>query len=243
MTRKLKIYLSEVTERTKLVATIPSPTLTDSTHKRLIIRVPEVRKLVKQEYSFYKLSPTKIITIWDYIWKNTEHYEVAHQALYYYQHKAISKPEYLRIKTWIDRCDCWEHSDDLSKIYAQIVEDNPIWILPTLEKWNISKAPWKRRQSVVGLIEYASKRKKVLPFETLITFVKPLLADEAYYVQKGVGWTLREIYNVYPTPALDFINTNLGILTPIVFSTSTEKLDKPEKTRMKAARKKLRQRN
>jgi hypothetical protein len=30
-------------------------------------------------------------------------------------------------------------------------------MLPTLRKWNKSRNPWKRRQSVVSLIEYARK--------------------------------------------------------------------------------------
>ena len=140
------------------------------------------------------------------------------------------------------RCDCWEHSDDLSKIYAQVVEDNPEWILPTLEKWNRARSPWKRRQSVVALIEYASKRRRVLPFSRLIQFVTPLLDDDDYYVQKGVGWTLREIYNVYPAETLRFIETNLLSLGANAYSAATEKIDKQTKSRLNKIRREHRSR-
>lgn len=233
-------YLEEITHRTMRYAANTQPIAANDGFHRLVIRVPEVRKLVKKPYSFYHLEPAEIASIWDQVWKDSQYYEVAHQALYYYQHKTISKFEFSQIKTWIDRCDCWEHSDDLSKIYAQVVEDNSTWILPQLRKWNKSQSPWKRRQSVVGLIEYASKRKKILPYETLISFITPLLYDEDYYVQKGVGWTLREIHNVYPMATLEYLYANLHLLTPIAFSTSTEKIDKAAKTRMKVERKKLR---
>lgn len=228
--------LLEVTERTRLLGLENSNEPSKNGFRRFNIRVPQVRKIAKQKYSFYELPPGEIVRVWDYIWKNSLWYEVAHQALYYYQHTTISKVEFGRIKTWISRCDCWEHSDDLSKIYAQVVEDNPDWIIPLYNKWNRAKSPWRRRQSIVGLIEYASKRKSVLPFDQLIGFVEPLLDDADYYVQKGVGWTLREIYNVYPTEALAFIEQHVRSLSAQAFSSSTEKLDKKTKARLKLRR-------
>jgi len=229
--------LTEVTARTRDVAGKAVRETSDSNFQRMRICVPAVRAAAKKPYSFYQLPPREVIGIWDYIWKNTEWYEVAHQALYYYQHKPITKLEFSKIKTWINRCDCWEHSDDLSKIYAQVVEDNRNWIIPVFETWNRSRSPWKRRQSIVGLIEYASKRKHVLPFSQLIRFVAPLLQDNDYYVQKGIGWTLREIYNVYPAEALVFIEQNLIVLSSQAYSSATEKLAKETKQRLNSMRK------
>jgi 3-methyladenine DNA glycosylase AlkD len=232
--------LIEVTERTRSRAIGTTAASPENQFRRFSIRVPVVRALVKDRYKFFNQPREDIVSIWTHIWKNTEWYEVAHQALYYYQHKTINKAEFRQIKSWVSRCDCWEHSDDLSKIYAQVVEDNPVWILPTFEIWNRSKSPWKRRQSVVGLIEYASKRKSVLPFPDLIKFVDPLLNDEDYYVQKGVGWTLREIYNLYPLDALGYIQAKVLLLHPLAYSSATEKLDKVSKKQLNLERKQYR---
>jgi 3-methyladenine DNA glycosylase AlkD len=229
--------LAEVTERTRSKARATTAASPGNHFRRFSIRVPVIRALVKEGYNFLDLPHKDIVRIWDHIWKNTQWYEVAHQALYYYQHKTITKAEFLKIKSWVSRCDCWEHSDDLSKIFAQVVEDNPAWILPTFEKWNRSKHPWKRRQSVVGLIEYASKRKSVLSFPDLIKFVDPLLDDEDYYVQKGVGWTLREIHNLYPLDALGYIQAKVLLLHPLAYSSATEKLDKVNKEKLNFRRK------
>jgi 3-methyladenine DNA glycosylase AlkD len=106
----------------------------------------------------------------------------------------------------MDRCGCWEHCDDLAKIYATVVEANPSWSMPSLKKWNCSGNPWKRRQSMVSLIEYARKRTRLLPFAELIAFVEPLLDDDEDYVQKGLGWTVREIGNAYPEEIASCIN-------------------------------------
>ena len=141
------------------------------------------------------------------------------------------------MRRWITRCDCWEHSDDLSKIYAQICEENPDWVLPWLEKWNRSNNPWERRQSVVGLLEYSQKRQKVQSFKTLISFVTPLLDDSEYYVQKGVGWTLREIFNIYPEPTLKYLQKHAGRIPTAGYQAATEKLSKPDKAAINRLRK------
>ena len=236
----LSAALGEITAHTRSLAAHSAGELSEAGFRRLFIRVPAVRAALKNGYTFLDDSQASIIAIWDYIWRHSEWYEVAHQALYYYQHKTLSKLEFNRIKTWVNRCDCWEHSDDLSKIYAQVVEDNPGWILPVYQSWNRARSNWKRRQSIVGLIEYASKRKQVLPFATLIDFVDPLLKDGDYYVQKGVGWTLREIYNVYPAEALAYIEHNVTLINAKAYSAATEKLDKPTKARLNAERKRHR---
>lgn len=54
------------------------------------------------------------------------------QALYAYQHRELKQQEIATICQWIERCSCWEHSDDLSKIYATVVEENPNWMVPEI---------------------------------------------------------------------------------------------------------------
>jgi 3-methyladenine DNA glycosylase AlkD len=206
--------------------------------RRIGLRVPVVRAIVKEGYAFLEgKSRAEILDIWHQVFNNTDIYEVACQAIYYYQHKSLTKGEFNAICKWINRCDCWEHSDDLSKIYARVFEENPEWVMPWYRKWNISTNLWKRRQSVVGLMEYAQRRKSVQPFDVLTSFIEPLLEDDEHYVQKGVGWTLREIYNVYPSQTLTFIRDNLSIINPLAYSAATEKLDKPAKAKLNRQRK------
>jgi 3-methyladenine DNA glycosylase AlkD len=207
---------------------------------RIGLAVPKVRAELKKDLSFIGGTQSETLQYWDKVWKESSYFESMSLALYYYQHKNLSKSEFTKLKTWVDRCTCWEHSDDLSKIYAQVLEGNPNWVLPIYRKWNKSKCTWKKRQSVVGLLEYASKRKKTLSFNDLISFVNPLLSDEEYYVQKGIGWTLREIYNVYPEKALNYIQKNLFNISPNAYSAATEKIDKNIKKEMNDRRKRNR---
>ncbi len=218
-----------------------SPSQTKGPHyTRLHISVPKLRLVKKKDTFFFKMSRTEKIKILDYIWRNTKYFECMNLALYHYQHLTLSRTEFLKIKLWINRCHCWEHSDDLSKIYAQVLEENPQWILPTLLNWNKSRNLWKKRQSLVSLLEYSSKRKKTLPFKQLASFVKPLLEDKEYYVQKGLGWTLREIFNLHPKQTLKFINENLNKISSLAYSAATEKIDEKTKASLNKKRKLLR---
>ena len=239
-TRQLKAALAELHKETRKIAAGAPGKASPKGFRRLMVRVPAVRALVKNGYGFLDGSRRDILATWHYIFHETDLYEVACQAIYYYQHRSLNRAEFNKVRQWVNRCDCWEHSDDLSKIYAQVFEENPDWVLPWYRKWNSNKNPWKRRQSVVGLLEYAQKRKSVRPYKTLISFVGPLLKDDDYYVQKGVGWTLREIYNVYPKEALLFMQRNLAEIHPLAYSAATEKLNKATKTRLNEKRKKIR---
>jgi 3-methyladenine DNA glycosylase AlkD len=238
MTSQLANHLREVTERTeRLAGRAGAPALEADQITRLGIRVPDVRRTQKHGYSFSAQPPAVQLNSWDYIWRHSNTYEVMSQALYAYQHRELLLEEIAVIRRWIERCGCWEHSDDLSKIYAAVVEANPSWMVPTLAKWNRSSNPWKRRQSVVSLIEYAARRSRFLPFEQLIALVEPLLDDDEYYVQKGVGWTLREIYNAYPVEAAGYIEDKVLQIAPLAWSAATAKLDKRDKLRLNAERK------
>jgi 3-methyladenine DNA glycosylase AlkD len=86
-------------------------------------------------------------------------------------------------------------------------------------------------------LNYSKLRKVVLPFANLTAMVIPLLKDEDYFVQKGVGWTLREMGNVYPVETLALLTENIVIISPIAFTAAIEKLSPDTKEQLKQLRK------
>ncbi|MDN5278558.1 MAG: hypothetical protein PWR01_2523 [Clostridiales bacterium] len=197
----------------------PTPTLG--------LSVPQSRSALKKGYSFLRRPAEEILTIFDYIWNNAVYFEEMSQAIYFYEKKTLSPREFKTISDWINRCDNWAHSDGLSSIYARALEERPALVMPVLQKWNRDRNPWKRRQSVVSLLYYSRLRQRAPEFVKMIEMVEALLKDPEYYVQKGVGWTLREIYNLHPDATLEFIETNVKSISPAAWQASTEKL-KPE---------------
>ncbi len=202
------------------------------------LKVPHVHQTQKKGFSFSQ--SLEAARIWDYIWHHSDCFEVMSLALGWFELKKKEgdlERHWPRLKRWSERIDNWAHSDGLSGVYASILEDSPELVYPTLVKWNRSKNPWLRRLSIVSLLFYSSQRKKrVLPFAKIIKLVEPQLEFEHYYVQKGVGWTLRETGNVYPEETYKFLEKNIGRISAAAFSACTEKLPAARKARLKALR-------
>lgn len=232
-------FLSKKTSKSKILhwdTQFPE----SSQYKRIGLRVPETRKYLKEFLAEIDVTQSKQNKLWNYVWKNSFYYEAMSSAIYSFQYRQLTESEFKMIAGWTKRITCWEHSDDLSKIYAQCLEENRQLVLPYLKKWNHSKNFWERRQSVVSLLEYSSKRKRTLPFKQLVSFITPLLKDKEYYVQKGIGWTLREIYNLFPKETLRYIESNLEVIHPNAYSAAVEKLSPAKKKELREKRKSLR---
>lgn len=203
--------------------------------------VPLQRKAFSLGFTFSNLDFKEQLDIWDFIYTKTEDFRTEMFCLYFLEKHIKEKSSMLIswpiIKYWQDNISRWETSDQIAKVYAQLVEYDAQLILPTYEKWNSSKNLWHRRQSIVGLLYYASSRQQYLPFETIIDLVKPLLDDKEHYVQRGVGWTLKEVWKVYPKEQEEFVVKYANKLSPIAYSAATEKWDKALRKKVKEIRK------
>lgn len=202
---------------------------------------PAHRKLFKQGYSFSKLPSSEQIIIWEYIWKNASDFWAGGHAFLFLESKMKDR-EFLSqswntIKHWQKTVDNWGFCDGLAKIYTKTLEVIPDEVLPQLEKWNKSANLWNRRQSVVSLLYFSRTKKVVLPFGTIIKLIDKLLSDKEYYVQKGVGWALKETYQVYPKETLKYMEKSIKKISSIAFSPATEKLNKEDKEKLKKLRK------
>ena len=207
------------------------------------LSTPKQREIYKAAYGFNTLAPTEQLIIWNEIWQHSNLFEVMTQALFFAsQHKdAFDTTTLFNVtKNWVTKVDNWAHSDGLSDLFSYLLEKDAALVYPQFKIWNTSSNPWERRQSVVGLLEYSKKRKKVLPVTKLLPLVKSLLDDENYFVQKGIGWTLREIGNVYPTDTWDFLVKHHKTISAIAFSPAVEKLHSSKKEELKQLRKKSR---
>ncbi|MFL5752746.1 MAG: DNA alkylation repair protein [Bacteroidia bacterium] len=207
------------------------------------ISTPVVRNLARQGFSFSNIELQEQLLTWDHIWKTSAVHDAKTQA-YFFVELNYSKFEQKKlwevIRHWVKQVDNWAHSDSLSKIYTRILEAEEEIVYSQLVKWNRSKELWERRQSLVACLYYAKTKKKHLSYEKIISLVEPLLSDKAYYVQKGIGWTLRELRQAHTAKADRFISKNLGMISPVAFTAAIEHLGKEEKEQLKQKRKSMR---
>src|SRR5688572_20437519 len=103
--------------------------------KHLGISFPNLRKRVKQGFSFYALPEDQILEIWDGLWKKSPYADVLFAALEFYTpivRKQVNPMLWIIFKKWIDRVDNWCHSDGLSAIYSRILESQFDEVYPQL---------------------------------------------------------------------------------------------------------------
>jgi 3-methyladenine DNA glycosylase AlkD len=123
---------------------------------------------------------------------------------------------------------------------ARLFEADQKSLLPVYKKWNSHRNSWLRRCSMVGTFYYSRSRKTQPPFKLAVQLVNPHFSAKEYYVQKAVGWTIREMYNVYPVETVRYIENNLHQITPIAWVAASEKLPAKIKKNLLLQRKKSR---
>lgn len=213
-------------------------TITRTKLDYLAVRAPVLNKLIREGFSFYDKSDKEILRIWSQVWNRAFLHDVMSLPLIYYRWKSatLSPTHFRMFKSWMERIENWAHADQLCQLFSILYERYPKLVEPTLRQWNRSKNPWKHRASVVSTIYYASKKRTPPSRQTVLSLVEPLLCDPDHYVQKGVGWQLREAHKLWPREILKFLESHVLELPAITFSYATEKLSQKDKHRLKQKR-------
>jgi DNA alkylation repair enzyme len=203
--------------------------------------VPLHRRESKRMYSFSGLPFAEQLAIWDQLWRTNENFWLRLHAFFFLErnmkNEARLREMWPVIVHWQHYVDDWGLCDALAKIYTRILELAPGEVYAQLEKWNTHPNLWMRRQSVVSLLYYSRTKTQYLSSNQIERLIAPLLTDKEYYVQKGVGWALREWHTVYPDQMLPWLKVHIKLISSIAFTIAIEKMDAGTVLEVKALRK------
>ncbi len=199
----------------------------------LNVTIPVVRNVFKSENI-----NTKNLSEIENLWFHTNIHEAKTLAIIWLEQQPTEfiLKNFAKISKWATEIDNWALSDGYCGILARAFEADQKKLLPTYLKWNKHKNPWHRRISLVGLFYYSRGRKIHPTFKLTIQMIKPHLQAPEYYLQKAVGWTLRECYNVYPAETTDFITKNLSNIHSDAWYAASEKMPKALKNKLVSKR-------
>lgn len=189
-----------------------------------------------------KLSSLSEQNQWDLlvqVWKKTNIYDIRTIVLIWMggkKNKMLRKKNVRDLIKMVSDVDNWALSDQISSYLAEIFEDTPA-LERQFQKWNKSKHPWERRQSIVGIYCYARLRKRHYPAPKTLKLIEALLDDPHIYVQKGVGWTLREVDRVDPKLQKQFVKKHLHRISGVAWFATSELYPLPLKKQLVALRK------
>ena len=192
------------------------------------LTVPAQRAVLKRGFSFSRHPFATQFPLWDHVWRRARSHEAKSLAAFWVDGVGDAPPAaqmWRRLSPWSAGIACWDMSDVLSGVHARLLEAAPEVVLPDLVRWNRDPSPWLRRQSVVSLVFQARMRRQVLPAATILGLVASLLDDPDRYVQKGVGWCLRETSVVHADAVAAFLRERARAISAIAWGAAGEKLD------------------
>ena len=176
--------------------------------KYIGIRTPERRKIFKDFFKEYKKEQEKSEKIdWDFInncWKN-EYRELQYSALDYLQvvkniltDKDIPKLKALALsKSW------WDTIDYLDMIIGGIALKYPK-VNDTILQWSTDENIWLRRIA----IDHQLLRKEKTNTELLEKIIENNFGQTEFFINKAIGWALRDYSKTNPKWVRDFIEKN-----------------------------------
>jgi len=210
-----------------------------SSMDHLGIRFPVLRKRVKEGFSFYRLPGDEILAIWDRLWCTSPYGDVLFAALEYYAPLVRRRADpalWPVVRHWHERVDNWCHSDGLSSLYSFLLASDPDEVYPQLEVWSRSSDQWTRRISIVSLIHPSGKNAVFMPLDRALPLVTTCLEDEREYVQKAVGWVLRELGQAHPDEVRAYLEEHIATIPALVLRRAIERRSPGVKEELRALR-------
>lgn len=169
------------------------------------IRGPKRTELYKKYFPAAR--KTKVID-WNFIetcW-NKEEREFQYAVVYYLKtmQKFLKKGDVSKLKYLVVTKSWWDTVDLLSKIVGDVVNRNKELKTLMLEWSKKENDIWLRRVAILHQLSFKENVDKLL----LETILEDNLSDGEFFINKAIGWALRDYSKVNPEWVRKFIEKN-----------------------------------
>jgi 3-methyladenine DNA glycosylase AlkD len=164
-----------------------------------------LRRSIIKEYLKEGLPPRdqlqKIITeLWQLPQREFQYFGIALIAAYKKQWDADFIP---LIEFMITHKSWWDSVDGIaSEITGPLFTKHPALIKKTTGKWNTSENFWMQRSSLLFQLKY----KKKTDLQLLSKYIVRHSSSKEFFIQKAIGWVLREHSKTNPDWVIDFVS-------------------------------------
>jgi 3-methyladenine DNA glycosylase AlkD len=105
----------------------------------------------------------------------------------------------------------WDFVDDLAHRVGFILSKHPKPMSQLLLRWSRSENLWKRRTSIISQLGF----KRDTDLELLYACIEPSISSKEFFLQKGIGWALREYAWTDPKEVIRYVRKNESRLSPL----------------------------
>ena len=168
------------------------------------IQTPLRRQLLKTHIQQYGLPPIEKIQLLSHkLWQakyRELHYctiEILHKLNKQWTIQSIDVFKALAVeKAW------WDSVDSINGfLVGPYFQKFPQKIQPITKRWNNSDNIWLQRLSIIFQLQYKQQTDQQLLFK----YIDNLKQSDEFFVQKAIGWSLRQYARVQPTTVRDFV--------------------------------------
>ncbi|MGJ7920661.1 DNA alkylation repair protein [Neobacillus sp. LXY-4] len=171
------------------------------------IKSPERRELTKLIFQQIdvKNEPVDvefILTLWDQAEREYQYVALDYLAKVI---KKVNKAEIGLMEKLITTKSWWDTVDTLaSQPVGTIVADAKELIPAVIDGWSIHENMWLRRTSILFQLKY----KQATDEELLYRYILANAGSKEFFIQKAIGWALREYSKTNPESVKQFIEKN-----------------------------------
>ncbi|KJZ20425.1 DNA alkylation repair protein [Loktanella sp. S4079] len=131
------------------------------------------------------------------------------------------------ITSWVPDFDAWAIADHVSIAGQKRLAADPTR-LKDLEAWTTSEHMWTKRAVLVMTLPW-TKQNKPKPAETeireqVLTWAASYTSDPAWFIQKAIGWWLRELSKHDPDRVLTFLDEHGDAMKPFAVKEAKRRL-------------------
>jgi 3-methyladenine DNA glycosylase AlkD len=170
------------------------------------IRTPERRKLTKEFFADTGIlkEPFQHELV-SKLWKKEER-EYQYAACDYITSslKKLVKEDMLFMEKLITEKSWWDTVDTLAAHpVGRIASDHPEDIEKTVRGWAFGSDLWLRRTSIIFQLRYKQNTREDILYE----FISQNAGSKEFFIQKAIGWALREYSKTNPESVRSFISS------------------------------------
>ena len=185
------------------------------------VRVPQIGKLTDLWIS--RLHEKEVLLLCDDLWASNIH--ECHGAVgKLLGHKNLSDlPEiWKRLDTYKEDFDSWAMADSLAHAGFKVLRDLPEYLDVMEREWLTHKNFWVRRACLVFTLYQA--KPDMSPGRSLL-WASQMVDDREWFIQKAVGWYLRELSKHNPSEVKRFLSQYAGRMKPFAVREASKYLD------------------
>ncbi|WP_102028376.1 DNA alkylation repair protein [Salirhabdus sp. Marseille-P4669] len=200
----IQLLVSEFEKHQNTANAVPMEKYMKNRYPFLGIKTPLRREIMKKFYKETGLLKEPfhkgfVLDLWE-----LEEREYQNAALDYIDRslKKLEKEDITLIEQLITTKSWWDTVDTLAtKAVGKIAKDNPSVIQEKIEDWAYGEHLWLRRTAILFQLKYKENTDE----ELLYRFIKQNADSKEFFIQKAIGWALREYSKTNPHSVKQFI--------------------------------------